>query len=299
MMTALRISNIGRRSAEPLRPLRTSTFECVASWLLACLLLVGAVTFCLLVVWLGMRGPFSIFKSVSVKPMQVSGGGESDLGDELLLASPVANDLAAETDLTDPEFQSTLTTVIDAAAMHEAAFGDATSFDEALSGSGPSGTGTAAGPGDDSGKPGIPPHLRWEIDFGSADTLDTYARKLDGFGIELATFGVRGPGQLTYIKNLSRPAPDVRVGAAGAEKRLYMSWRRGTLQEADRKLAAKAGVPAGRILLQFYPAETEQLLLRAEHDFRGRDASTIRKTRFGVRPADRGYEFFVVDQQYL
>ncbi|HQU42371.1 MAG TPA: hypothetical protein PK867_06140 [Pirellulales bacterium] len=104
---------------------------------------------------------------------------------------------------------------------------------------------------------------------------------------------------MTYIKNLSRPAPDVRVGSAGEEKRLYMSWRRGTLQEADRKLAAKAGVPAGRILLQFYPAETEQGLLRAEHDFRGRDASTIRKTRFGVRATDRGYEFFVVDQQYL
>ncbi|HQU42372.1 MAG TPA: hypothetical protein PK867_06145 [Pirellulales bacterium] len=114
MMTALRISHLGRRSAEPLRALRTSTYECVASWLLACLLLVGAVTFCLLVVWLGMRGSFSFIKSVPVNPMQVDRGGESDLGDELLLASPVASDLAAETDLTDPEFQSTLTTVIDA-----------------------------------------------------------------------------------------------------------------------------------------------------------------------------------------
>ncbi|HET6882810.1 MAG TPA: hypothetical protein VFI31_21765 [Pirellulales bacterium] len=64
-------------------------------------------------------------------------------------------------------------------------------------------------------------------------------------------------------------------------------------------LAAKAGVSPGSLLLQFFPPETEELLLRVEHDFRGRDASTIRKTRFGLRPAGKDYEFFVIEQTVL
>ena len=78
-----------------------------------------------------------------------------------------------------------------------------------------------------------------------------------------------------------------------------MSWRRGTLRDADRSLAAKAGMAAGKIILQFYPEKTEQLLLRLEHEFRGRDASAIRKTRFGLRSGGDGYQFFVIEQHYL
>ena len=199
--------------------------------------------------------------------------------------------------MTDPQFESTLNLLIDATALRELAAADTASFDDGLHGRGDKSS--AAGPGVGTGKSGLPPHLRWEIDWGSADTLETYARKLDFFGIELGAYGVPDSDQVTYIKNLSHAKPDVRQGAAKLDKRLYMWWRSGARKDADRHLAAKAGVSAGRILLQFFSEETEQLLLHIEQSFRGRDASTIRKTRFGLRPTGKGYEFFVIEQRYL
>lgn len=293
MMTALRIRSVGRRPSESSLSLRASAYELVASWLLASLLVAGPVAFCLFVIWLSM-GMFPLIKSVRVDLVQVQPSGGH--GDELTLEPPRADEVSAA--LTDPEFQSTLQTIVDAAAVREAALANLASLEEEPKrGVGHSGTTAAAGTGVGGDKTGIPPHLRWEIDFGDVDTLDTYARKLDFFGIELGAYGVPGRGQVTYAKNLSRPMPDVRVGTATDEKRLYMSWRRGPLKNADRDLAIKAGMPAGRMLLQFFSAETEQALMRVEHDFHDRDAATIRKTRFGIRPIGKGYEFFVIDQQ--
>ncbi|MCU0983058.1 MAG: hypothetical protein MUF25_28185, partial [Pirellulaceae bacterium] len=52
-----------------------------------------------------------------------------------------------------------------------------------------------------------------------------------------------------------------------------------------------------RMVLQFYPKETEMKLLRLEaENAKGRDARAFLKTIFGVRPAGSGYEFFVIDQ---
>jgi hypothetical protein len=59
-----------------------------------------------------------------------------------------------------------------------------------------------------------------------------------------------------------------------------------------------AGVTGEGLILMFWPDEAEQQLLRLERDFQGRDASTIRKTRFGVRRKESGktYEFYVIEQ---
>jgi hypothetical protein len=105
---------------------------------------------------------------------------------------------------------------------------------------------------------------------------------------------------VTYAENLSKRKRDVYTGPSGKEKRLYMTWRIGRLKEADRELLGRAGINAAGIpVLQFYPRETEQLLLQVEHDYDGRDVSTIRKTRFGVRSVGSGYEFYVIEQTYL
>jgi hypothetical protein len=270
--------------------------------LLALLILLGTIAFCLLVAWLGMKVFFPPLKSVPVRLEQV-GGGFTDgvVGESMQLDSPTPQDIAAESDLTDPELQETLKTVLDAVAIHEADLDDPS---ESLEDTTKKGGGQQIGDGKvpgfgygGPGRPGIPPQMRWEISYADGQTLDIYARQLDFFGIEL---GVLGIGQVTYAKNLSKPKPDVRTGPSGADKRLYMTWKVGRLKEADRDLVARAGITAaGKPVLQFYPDETEQLLLHAEHDFKGRDASTIRKTRFGVRPAGKGYEFYVIEQTYL
>ena len=270
--------------------------------LLALLILLGAIAFCLFMAWLGMKVLFPPLKSVPVRLEQVGGGIPTGVvGESMQMDSPTPQDIAAESDLDEPELQDTLKTVLDAVALHQADLDIPTESEELTEKRGGAqqiGDGKVPGYGlGGSGRPGIPPQMRWEISFADGQTLDIYARQLDFFGIEL---GVLGIGQVTYAKKLSKAKPEVYSGPSGTEKRLYMTWRVGRLKEADRDLVAKAGInAAGKPVLQFYPDPTEQLLLHAERDYKGRDASTIRKTRFGVRSAGNGYEFYVIEQTYL
>ena len=223
--------------------------------LLALLILIGSVVFCLLIAWLGMRVFFPPLKSVPVRIEQVGGGMESGVvGESMQLDSPTPQDIAAESDLSEPELQETLQTVIDVGALNQVDIADPSISDEETTkrgGGQQTGTGNRPGYGFGPGKPGIPPHMRWEISFGDGNTLDIYARELDFFGIEL---GVYTTGRVTYAKKLARPKPEVYTGPSSADKRLYMSWRQGKLKEADRELMGRAGVAAaGKVVLQFYP----------------------------------------------
>ena len=301
MSTVARSATVRRRGAKLGQASHVSAYEQVASMLLALLILLGSIAFCLVVAWLGMRVFFPPLKSVPVRIEQVGGGMESGfVGESMQLDSPTPQDIAAESDLSEPELQETLKTVLEAVALREADLDDPTISEEETphkGGGKQEGTGNRPGYGFGPGKPGIPPHMRWEISFGDGNTLDIYARQLDTFKIEL---GVYGPGRVTYARGLAQPKPEVYSKPSGEEKRLYMSWKQGRLKEADRELIARAGIAAaGKVVLQFYPDETEQKLLQLEQAFKGKDASTIRKTRFGVRAVGRGYEFYVIDQTYL
>lgn len=270
--------------------------------LLSLLILLGAIALCLFMAWLGMRVLRPPVVSVAVRLEQVGGGfPDGVVGESMQLDSPTNAMVAAESDLVDPDLKSTLDVVLDAVSTNVVNIDIPIESDEVTTkqpGGKQIGDGKVPGWGlGGDGRPGIPPQLRWEISFADGQTLDIYARQLDAFGIEL---GVLGVGQVTYAKNLSKPRPDVYTGPTAADKRLYMMWRVGRLREADRDLVQKAGInPAGKQVLQFYPDPTEQALLRAEKDFKGRDAGTIRKTRFGVRPAGKTYEFYVIEQTYL
>lgn len=302
MSSVARPTRAGARAPQGLPALQVSVYERVASMMLSLLILIGVVVFCLFMAWLGTHVFFPPLKSVPVRYEQVGGGvPDGVVGESMQLDSPNPQDIAKESDLDEPELQDTLTTVLEAVAIQQMDLDDPslTEDDTDKKGGGKQiGDGKVPGYGmGGEGRPGIPPHMRWEINFGDGNTLETYARQLDYFQIEL---GVIGIGQTTYAKNLSRPKPEVYTKASKEEKRLWMNWKRGRLKEADRDLAGKAGLPTnGRLILQFYPDPTEQLLLAAEHEYKNKDASTIRKTRFGVRPVGSGYEFYVIEQTYL
>ena len=72
------------------------------------------------------------------------------------------------------------------------------------------------------------------------------------------------------------------------------------LQRFDRQLLEKAGVKTdGRVLLQLYPQNVENVLAKLELDSAGgRSVDEIRRTIFGVRRDGSQYEFHVVDQQF-
>lgn len=280
--------------------LNVSLYERVASLLIALLILVGAVVLLLLIAWLSMNLLFIGQKPVPVRYQQVGGGMDGIDPRGMQLDSPTEQEVAMESDLAEPEFQESVAAVIEALATLPVNLDDPalTEQEEPKRGGGKqTGTGDSPAPGSGPGIPGIPPQERWEISFERGSTLQRYARQLDFFEIELGV--LEGTHQVAYAYNLSKSKPDVRRQPR-PDPRLYFSWRQGELQQADRELLARAGIPAaGKIILQFYPDPVEQKLLELEENFKGRKASEIRKTRYGIRPAGGGFEFYVIDQTYL
>ena len=148
----------------------------------------------------------------------------------------------------------------------------------------------------------VPPWERWEIRF-TTSGLEAYARQIDFFKIELAAAG--GAPEVDYAFNVAKPRPDRRSGKPDDEKRIYMTWEKsgGPLAAFDRQLLERTGIRTQRrMVLQFYPKETERLLGTLEATQAAaagrRDPREFYKTIFGVRAAQRGYEFFVIDQRF-
>lgn len=143
----------------------------------------------------------------------------------------------------------------------------------------------------------VPPWQRWRIVYSAVD-LDSYARQLDFFGIEL---GVVGGPAVDYLSLVSSPSPHVRSAPSADERRLYLTWKHGSLQETDKQLLRRAGITVdGRIVAQFLPPSLEKSLLKLELDYsRGSvSASRIRQTVFEVRATSDGFEFEVQEQYY-
>jgi uncharacterized small protein (DUF1192 family) len=144
----------------------------------------------------------------------------------------------------------------------------------------------------------FPRHERWEIQFPPGNTIDSYARQLDFFKIEL---GVIGDGdKVSYLASLSAPTPAVRTAPAADDKRLYLIWQRGAMREAAQELATRAKIdPAGKVLAHFCPGELETQLAQLEDEFaRQKGFRKIRRTVFGIKPNDSGgYACYVIDQK--
>jgi len=287
-----------RRSARS--SLAVSAYEKVASLLLALLILIGVSVGCLLVVWFTSR----LFASPPAIPVELAdvGGGlqEGVVGESLLIEAPSAAEIGRESDLPEPQIQNTLSMVTDAVAARQADLDDPalTENYEAGGYGGSRGDARQVGKGVGGGEPGIPRPQRWEIVFQEGATLQTYARQLDFFKIELGVIG--GSTQVQYASNFTKSAPDRRGGAGGQETRLYMSWRSGNLQEADQALLERAGISTdNKIVVQFFPPEVENRLAELEQRFANRKQSEIRKTRFGVRSVGNGFEFYVLEQTAL
>ncbi|HVC94804.1 MAG TPA: hypothetical protein VND64_13990 [Pirellulales bacterium] len=294
-------SSYPRRTSAP-EVIEVSLYERTASMLMALLILIGSVAFCLLVAWLSRRVFYAPpLKLPEVRIEQV-GGGTSDgiVGESMQMDSPTHQDIGRESDIAEPDMQDTLTTLLDTVTDAPGDFDDPvitdTDTETRRGGAQQIGTGKHSGYGFGPGRPGIPPHMRWEIRFDEGSTVEDYARILDFFHIEL---GVLSAGQVIYLTNLSKARPDTRTGPSKDDLRLYMSWRQGKMREADDELLRRAGVPRAKHVLQFYSDAIEQTLLNLEVDFRGRQPGTIRKTRFAIKKAGAGYQFYVTDQTPL
>ena len=92
--------------------------------------------------------------------------------------------------------------------------------------------------------------------------------------------------------------PRPRVGPASAENRLYLTWTRGDLLNADQSFFSRAKIDmSDEIVLHFLKPETEQALLKLESDYRNLKPEQILSTRFGIKLSNKGHELYVVGQK--
>jgi hypothetical protein len=265
---------------------------------MAVLAVLGAITVMMFLVWLSSR-LFWLPPAVPVTMLDdVGGGGSGQIApSERELEEPNPEELQ---ELLEPPIEQTLEMVASVVTVEieqlEALEGD-TSLG-AGEGSGV-GDGRDKGPGGPGTSDGIPAWERWEIRM-SATNLDEYARQLDFFQVELGVAGGGNPN-VDYISKLAASTPTVRIGNPRDERRLRFLHRSGELRQADRALAAKAGVRTeGRVVFQFYNEQTYNSLLALESARKGqRPIREVRRTVFGVRGTAGRYEFHVLEQHYI
>lgn len=265
------------------RPLAVSLYDQMAALLVAGLFILGIIVTLLFIVWLTNQ----VWDRVEAIPIYLEepAGGEAPLGDADDLEEPGDEEVE---DLNEPQLQETLTAITDAISSQQATL-------DSLDGDARSST-KGKGRGSRSGVPGgtgtgTPRGLRWQIQYDATD-LKSYAAQLDFFGVELA---VLRSNDVDYCFHLTKSVPDKRTGPPDNE-RLYFRWQHGPLQAADRDLLKKAGIPSGRIMLQYYSKETENLLAHVEHQaLNGRPLASVKRTVFGVQQTGDKYEFVVLD----
>lgn len=271
-------------------PLRVSRYDQVAGMLLTLLILVGSAVGVMLLMWLSSR----VFATQTAVPvvMEEIGSGDDTLGGGPELETPSMEELSQE--FFEPELKDTLS-VITTVVTDKLPLLDNPLLEESARQSGHGtgkGTGSGSGTGAGSGRA-----RRWEIQFPKENTLEEYARQLDFFGIEL---GVVVPGnKVEYASHLAQPKPDRRIGPADQEDRYYLSWRHGELAQADQELLARAGIDGkGKVVLRFLPPKVEATLVGLEKARAGDEYDKVYWTRFGIRPENDGYVFFVSEQTY-
>ncbi len=277
-------------SSAPLsKNLQTSTFERVASVIIALLGLLGLTVGLLFAIWFSASFfPPKEIAAVQVEPFE----GPTDLDDNAEY-DPNVTDPGMQTEFDQPTLQNSLQTITDVVAAESSLFSDSSDFDaNSLLPGGRKGDGRTAK------RPGRKRH--WEFLFPEGNTVSQYARQLDYFGIEL---GVLLPGgQVAYASNLSQPQPTTRTEPSEAEKRYYLTWLKGELENADRTLLSKAGIDhQDKLILKFLPPELEQKLVNLENARAGDKKDRIQATFFSIRPqgsSKDAYDFFVAEQMY-
>lgn len=272
--------------------LAVTLFDTVSGWLTTLLMLAGLAFAILFGIWLTTVLKFAREAPV-VEFIEYEGRGDHAEGFERDREPPGLEELE---EIREPSLEATLEAVTDLASTQAAAF-DAMETASTITGKG-GGKGDSRRPGPlGEGRNVIPPWERWEIRY-STSSVRLYARQLDSFGIELGAAG--GAPLVDYATNLSKAKPDTRQGPSKEEKRIYMTWKSGKLQDFDRALLKKAGIRVdNRILMQFYSKELQHKLEALEFaNSPDKTPEEWLKTIFGVRAAGGGYEFYIIDQLY-
>ena len=274
------------------RQLRITAYERASGWVTSLLIVFGCFMVVMFAFWLTSQ-VWNSDPSNPQPPVEGLAGGGNQAPEQVVLDEPKKEEIQTADELP---MDVTVEAVTDAVSTLLAQL-------DALM---PRSRGDEPGKGDGhSGPPRgyveidiVPRWERWEIRFDPVRS-QIYAQQLDCFGIELGAVG--GSNQnIDLASGFSTGNPQRSSKLAAAETRLYMTWREGTLANADHQLLNLAGIPTDdRIVMQLYPKQLENELALLERAYAGRrDIRSVKKTIFGIRPAGDRFEFFVMDQRY-
>ena len=291
-------SSVSNQPARPHVELKVSAFEQVSSLLMTLILFVGIFVLVMFLIWLTTVLVFTP-KSVAVTLVEnPAGRGDHAEGFARDLEPPGAEEVE---EISEPTIEETLEAVTETITTIAASLNAINTGQRSTTqgdGQGDSRPPGPLGEGDDI----IPRWERWEIHYSSSN-ISEYSKQLDFFNLELCAVG-GGRSLADYAKRFSKGAIQKRSGTSADEKRIYMTWTSGAMRRFDRQLLGRAGVPTGgRIILQFYPPATENMLAVKELEYaqRARNITSvayIQKTVFAVLPAGSGYEYQVIEQRY-
>lgn len=284
-------------ATRPAPVLRVTFYDRISAFLMAIVLGLCVVVLGIIALWQRVGQPMT----VGPRLVEFVPAADSDDSAPQTLevtspeAFPYAEPVDPETDARP--FEERVTSVIALAEAASRHVQQPVEFTTTIMGApGSAGDGTGTGLGEEFYGDGNPPARRWFIQFREGDSIEDYAAQLDYFGIEL---GLLRPdhGELLYLSDLSDESPTTRVVTTGDDQRLYMSWQGEGRHSADVELFRRAGIDvADGGIYHFYPADTEELLVRLESSFAQRPVEEIRRTYFVVVRQGAGYTFVVTRQ---
>ena len=265
--------------------------------MISLLILIGFAVALMVVIWLTHTLVFRQ-QGVPVKLVEnVGGRGDHAEGFERDMEAPGLEEMP---ELAEPQLEAALEAVTDTVTSVAASM-DVLNTESLVTDQGQGGRGDSRPPGPlGEGDNIIPRWDRWEINWTSS-TLDAYARQLDFFTIELGAAG--GAPHVDYAFNVAQTSPQTRSGGSKEEKRLYMTWKGGTLEAFDRQLLGRAGIATeGRLIMQFLPEEVEDRLALIEmENAKSKGHANVKeflRTVFSVKQAGGRMEFIVEEQLF-
>lgn len=274
---------------------RVSSFDMTSAFLIACIAVVGLMTFIAFLIWLTLFEWGHAQKTVT--PIELAGNDDRPEG---IAEDPEEPGVEEFPEVEQPQLADALEAMTDAVssvkAQLEKVDGNALEM----------GTGTGLGDirekgrGSGTGR-GIPEAERWRIEY-SAKSVSEYTKQLQYFRIELGAVSKK-TSRIDLISNISASRPSVNVTDKSNEKRIYFSYQASRLKRWDQSIARKAGISdiKQRIIVQFYEEDVRAILRRLEaevYQAEGKDLLEVKRCHFRVRPRGNGYEFFVHKIEY-
>jgi len=273
---------------------KASTYDKLSAALIASILLVGFLVAALFLIWLTTAFDYTSQKKAITMDRADESGNEKPAGEADDVFEPGVEEFP---EVETPQLANALEAVSSAVSTVRASLEERSGM-EAEMGAG-SGFGSREG-GPGTGGDSVPEYKRWIIQYES-DSLDTYAKQLDFFNIDIGVLHKTNK-KIWRVNNLSTK-PTVTESSQQAEaKTLRFMHKKQKMLRWDQTLASRAGAPIeNTITCQFYPEATRQIIRNIEGAAlrdAGRVVKDVRNTILKLENGPGGFTFTVIDLLY-